>query len=94
MPLVKAAFVMHWIVESPDGTMASGKPPGAGALESALRQCPGNMQGTLGNPGKRYSLACRAVPRTTRQHRASTELIVVNCPKCLAIAEKQNASTA
>ncbi len=88
MTLVRSAFVMHWIVGDKNGPMTSNRPPGAGALESALRQCPGNLSGSVGHPGKRFRVACRAVGRLTKEHRGTTERRSVNCPACFALVQK------
>lgn len=92
MATVRSKFVMHLVVESPRGTMSSGKPPGAASLERALATSPGNPSGTLGHPGKRFAVACGVVPRLTREHRGSTDARIVNCPQCRTmIARKEKA---
>jgi hypothetical protein len=80
-----ARFVLHWYVEDPAGPMRSGNAPNAAALEAALRQLPGRFVGTLGHPGKRFAVACRAVPRLTMRNRATTKPALVTCPKCRKI---------
>lgn len=83
-----SSFVVHWIVEDPDGLIRSRKHPEAAAFESAMARCPGVAKHTLGNPGKRYALACSKTQKMDGLvHRGSTDERMVNCPGCYKILQ-------
>ncbi len=77
---------MHWIVPSATGPLVSNRPRGAAALENALKKAPGLSKNEVGHPGQKYAVACGAVRKLGKQHRGTTELAVVNCPKCHQLA--------
>ncbi len=89
MPTTRSSFLMHWIVPSAKGPLVSNRPRGAAALENALKKAPGLSKNEVGHPGQRFAVACGAVTKLGKQHRGTTELPMVNCPKCHAVAMRK-----
>lgn len=96
METKQAPFVVHLIVEDPNGPIRSRKPKAANLdqLERDMRRVPGNVGGTLGNPGKRFAVACRQVNHLDGYvHRGSVDMKIVTCIACRKVAaEKESAS--
>ncbi len=90
-----SSFVVHWIIEDPKGQIRSKRPPDGLALEKALAKCPGLGQHAFGNPGKRFTVACKQVGKLDGLvHRGSADERAVNCPGCYAIIQKRKEAVA